>query len=115
MRLLRKENSKKFISLSQDEILGFGDEFINVNVTKLKKYVYYLIGNFEKFWDKKPDWSMQTASLMCYDDRMFDDFFEMSGAKGQRLNFKVILREGETWVECLWLGLSVELVYCKLI
>lgn len=40
------ENTKriKLISLSQGEILGFGDEFINVNVTKLKKYFYYLIG-----------------------------------------------------------------------
>lgn len=36
---------KKFVSLSQDEVLGFGDEFVNVNVTKLKKYFYYLIGN----------------------------------------------------------------------
>lgn len=38
---------KNFISLSQDEVLGFGDEFVNVNVTKLKKYFYYLIGNVE--------------------------------------------------------------------
>lgn len=42
---METEKRKKFHSLSQDEILGFGDEFISVNVTKLKKYFYYLIGN----------------------------------------------------------------------
>lgn len=36
---------KNFISLSQDEVLGFGDQFLNVNVTKLKRHFYYLIGN----------------------------------------------------------------------
>lgn len=34
------------MSLSQGEILGFGDEIVTVNATKLKKYFYYLIGNF---------------------------------------------------------------------
>lgn len=43
---MEKTKSKKFISLSQGEILGFDDdEFVSINVTKLKKYFYYLIGN----------------------------------------------------------------------
>lgn len=42
---MEKIKSMNFMSLSQDEILGFGDEIVNVNVTKLKKYFYYLIGN----------------------------------------------------------------------
>lgn len=36
----------KLISLSQREILGFNDEYININVTKCKKYFYFLIGNY---------------------------------------------------------------------
>jgi hypothetical protein len=40
-----KAKAKRLISLSQSEILGFGDELVSLNVTKLKKYIYYLIGN----------------------------------------------------------------------
>lgn len=42
---MKELNGKRLLSMSQDEILGFADEVITVNVTKLKKYVYYLIGN----------------------------------------------------------------------
>lgn len=44
---MKTEKTKimNFMSLSQAEILGFGDEIVDVNVTKLKKYFYYLIGN----------------------------------------------------------------------
>lgn len=41
-----EKKSKNFMSLSQGEILGFEDEIRRVNVTKLKKYFYYLIGNY---------------------------------------------------------------------
>lgn len=35
---------KKVISLSQDEILGYSDEYININVTKFKKNIFCLLG-----------------------------------------------------------------------
>lgn len=41
---MKESSRKKLVSLSQDEILGFANEIVSVNVTKLKKYVYYLIG-----------------------------------------------------------------------
>lgn len=39
------KNGKNYISLSQGEILGFGDKYVSVNLTKMKKYFYFLIGN----------------------------------------------------------------------
>lgn len=39
------KNRRNYISLSQAEILGFGDEYVSVNLTKIKKYFYFLIGN----------------------------------------------------------------------
>lgn len=42
-----KIKSINFMALSQGEILGFGDEIVNVNVTKLKKFFYCLIGNLK--------------------------------------------------------------------
>lgn len=52
-----KAKAKRLISLSQSEILGFGDEFVNVNVTKLKKYIYYLIGELlDEEWKNLEDY-----------------------------------------------------------
>lgn len=43
---MEKSKAKNFMLLSHDEVLGFGEDvFVNVNVTKFKKYFYYLIGN----------------------------------------------------------------------
>lgn len=41
-------NRKKLISLSQGEILGYGDEYVSINVTKFKKYFFCILGKFFK-------------------------------------------------------------------
>ncbi|KAG5670319.1 hypothetical protein PVAND_000595 [Polypedilum vanderplanki] len=53
-------NHKKLISLSQREIIGFDDEYININITKLKKYFYcllaslgYMLAGFFVGWSSK--------------------------------------------------------------
>lgn len=43
-KLETKMNRKKLISLSQNEIMGYGDEFISINVTKFKKYFFCVLG-----------------------------------------------------------------------
>ncbi|CRK89024.1 CLUMA_CG002519, isoform A [Clunio marinus] len=44
--MMANENRRQFFSLSQEEILGFNDEHVDVNVTKLKKKIYYFIVSF---------------------------------------------------------------------
>lgn len=60
---MEKIKSMNFMSLSQSEILGFGDEIVSVNVTKLKKYFYYLIGNTTE----KTITGKENFSRYCYD------------------------------------------------
>lgn len=80
---MEKTKGKKFLSLSQGEILGFDeDELVNVNITKLKKYFYYLIGNNvvwkKKFWKIKTKWKrsdfFKNKVKQCFTMKMIQKF-----------------------------------------